>query len=324
MSDEGFDSGGDSGGDCSPGSDITGSDPGAAYGCDFNSDTGADLGEDSGSDDIDTGSGTDIGFGDDLNGADSSESMDDVMDTGTGTDDNIIDGMGEDLNGSDCDENIASDDIEQPESELENPEQTEEESDQSDDNDQTGSDGDNVIPSSRPERVSYLMNQDDFGGFKVEGHSNRDDFGNEDSNYNIKTGNHFTTESDGVMLNTAPGGTFVLPSDQMDNLVDRSLNDTENFASEINTERRSRGLPEIDANSNRILEERLGKEPGSLGDEPIMQIYENVTDSTELSPPQGEESTNTGKGVAHGLNEYVIKNPTAFDTNNVSIIPNKK
>ena len=330
MEDESFDSGGDTNSDV--GSDVSsdvGNDTDSDSSSDFASDDGVDLNGDVDediSDGTDTNADSDESVGDDLNTDDVPEAESENMeqpqeDTEEQPQEDI-----EEQPQEDTEEQPQEDIEEQPQEDTERPDNdvlqdgepgnVESSEDSKFPND--GGEGDNIPPPT-PTTVSYLMNQDDFGGFKIEGHTNRNDFGNDASNYNIKTGEKFTTESDGIMLEQAPDGTFVLPSDQMDTLIDRSQNDTANFAAEINGERALRGLPPIEEHPNRILENQLGKPYGSLGNGPVIRYDENVTDITELSTPQGGESTNNGMGVATGLNEYLLKNPTAFDVNKISI-----
>jgi len=175
-----------------------------------------------------------------------------------------------------------------------------------------------------PEKVSYLMSSDHFGGYKTEGHSSEENFGDGDSQYNLKTEGQFTKENDGIESNLHPDGQFVLSSDQMDELLDRSYNDTENFANEINAKRKEDGLDPIEADPNRILETQLGKVDTNgnpdrkLGNDYVVRVDVDVDKNTVLQKPDGTEGTNNGHGVADGLDEYVLKTPDNIDADKIS------
>ena len=203
----------------------------------------------------------------------------------------------------------------------------------------------------RPEQVSYLMSVDDFANYKVGIGGSDGEPGYKDDLIgvgNLRTDGHVTTAADGVEQSVPPDSkTYCLDSKQMAALIDRAQNDTEIFADEINAERATpeylekvnqdrssneleplTGLEPIEANPNRILEERLGKmddngnPDGGLGDGNIIRIDVPVTDDTSIENPTGKEDTAYRVGVASGLNEYVLQTAPDFDVSNISVVHN--
>ena len=102
--------------------------------------------------------------------------------------------------------------------------------------------------------------------------------------------NEFNLAKENISL--PEGGKYVAPSNEMDDLIARAYNDPHNLAEDINTNRKENNLDPIDFGKNpdpvRLMEGGLGKEQGSLGDNPVrVDLYDPK--EFGLTEPDGKE-----------------------------------